>query len=114
MLFPRCHYQLIFLKVSFTIFFLLAISGKSGTAQKMKKSLMENFIFCAVWDFSRDNVNAIRQAVNCFDWNRAFNSLNIDKRVKFLTECVLNVFYNFLPNKVITIRCKDTLWMNGP
>ena len=31
--------------------------------------------------------------------------------MKFLTECVLNVFYNFVPNKVITIKSKDTLWM---
>ena len=31
--------------------------------------------------------------------------------IKFLTECVLNVFYNFVPNKVITIRSKDTLWL---
>ena len=31
--------------------------------------------------------------------------------IKFLTECVLNVFYSFVPNKVITIRSKDTLWM---
>ena len=39
------------------------------------------------------------------------NGLNINERVKFLTECVLNVFYNFVPNKVITIKSKDTLWM---
>ena len=38
-----------------------------------------------------------------------FNGLNTDERVKFLTECVLNVFYNFVPNKVITIRSRDTL-----
>ena len=31
--------------------------------------------------------------------------------MKFLTECVLNVFYNVVPNKVITIKSKDTLWM---
>ena len=64
-----------------------------------------------IWDFSRANANAIRQPVNCVDWDRAFNGLNIDERVKFLTECVFNAFYNFVPNKVIKIRSKDTLWM---
>ena len=59
-----------------------------------------------IWDFSRAHVNAIRQAVNCLDWDMAFNGLNLDERVNFLTECVLNFFY-----KLITIRTKDRLWM---
>ena len=91
-LFPRCHHQLIFPKVNFTTFFPPAYGWR-------------------IWHYSRANINAIRQAVNSVDCDRPFNSLNIDERVKFLTECVLNFFYNFVPNKVITIRSKDTLWM---
>ena len=37
--------------------------------------------------------------------------LNVDERVSFLTDCVLNVFQNFVPNMVITVRNKDALWM---
>ena len=33
--------------------------------------------------------------------------------MKLLTECVLNVFYNFAPKKFITIRSKDALWMTS-
>ena len=90
LLFPRCHHQLIFAKVGFTTFFPHTYKQR-------------------IWDFSKANINAMRQAVSCVDWDRAFSGLNIDERVKFLTECVLNVFYNF--KKVITIRSKDTLWM---
>ena len=57
------------------------------------------------------NVSAIRHTVNCVDLERAFNALSINKRVKFLTECVLYVFNNIVQNKVITIRSKDTFWM---
>ena len=57
------------------------------------------------------SINAIRQAVNSVDWDRAFNGLNIDEKVRFLTECVLNVSYNFVAKKVITIKSKDTFWM---
>ena len=92
LVFPRYHHQLVFAKVSFITFFPPAY--KQG-----------------IWDFSRVNINAIRQAVNCVDWDRAFNSLNIDERVKFLTEYVLYVFHNFVPNNVITIRSKEMLWM---
>ena len=62
-----------------------------------------------ICDFS--SANAIRQAVNSVDWDRELNCLNIDERVKFFTEYVLNVFSSFVPNKAITITSKDTLWM---
>ena len=88
--FPRCHHQLIFAKVSFITFFPPVYRRR-------------------IWDFSRTNVNAIRQAVNSVDGDWLLNGLNTDERVKFLTVCVLNVFYNFVPNKVIIIRSKDTL-----
>ena len=71
-LFPSCRHQLNFAKVSFTNLFPPAYGQK-------------------IWDSARANVNVIRQAVNCVDWDRAFNGLNIDERVKVLTECVLNV-----------------------
>ena len=58
----------------------------------------------------RVNSNAIKPAVNCVDWNREFNGLNIYERINFLTECVLNIS---LPNKVITIRSKNTLWITS-
>ena len=90
--FPRCHHQLIFAKVSFTTFFPPVYRRR-------------------IWDISRTNVNAIRQAVNSVDGDRPLNGLNTDERVKFLTVCVSNVFYNFVPNKVIIIRSKDTFWM---
>ena len=44
-LFPRCHHQLIFAKVSFTTFFPPNYGRR-------------------IWDFSKVNVNAIREAVN--------------------------------------------------
>ena len=91
-LFPRCHHLLIFSKMNFTTFFPPAYKPR-------------------IWDFSRANVSAIGQAVNYVEWYRAFNGLNIDEMVKFLSEYALNVFYNFVPNKVIAIRRKDTLCM---
>ena len=86
-LFPRYHHQLIFAKMSFTTFFPPVYKWR-------------------ISDFSVANVNAVRQAVNCVNWDIAFNGLNNDERVNFLTECVLNVFHNFLPNKV---KSRDTL-----
>ena len=59
--------------MSFTTFFSPAYKGR-------------------IWDFSKVDINAVGQTVNCVDWDRGFNGLNIDDRAIFLTECVLNVF----------------------
>ena len=53
-------------------------------------------------------MNAIRQAINRVNWDRGFSRLNIDERVKFFTDCVLNVFFNFANIKVISIMSKVT------
>ena len=50
--FPRCHHQLIFAKVSFTTFFPSAYGW-------------------IILDFSGANVSAIRQVANCVDGDRA-------------------------------------------
>ena len=64
-----------------------------------------------IWNLSRVNVSAIREAVKSVDWNRAFKGLNIDERVKFLTACVLNAFYNFSQTKSSHSGVKIMLWI---
>ena len=91
-LFPRCHHHLVFAKLNFKVSFPPAYKRR-------------------VWDFSRANIPAIQQAITGINWNTAFIGLNVDERVSFLTDCVLNVFQNFVPNMVITVRNKDALWM---
>ena len=39
-------------------------------------------------------------------WRPAFNG-----QVEYLTSCILNVFSNFVPNKIITCRDKDPPWI---
>ena len=64
-----------------------------------------------IWDFSRANIQGIRQAISGIDWDKSFSNVNVNDRVIFVTECILNVFYNFVPNKMITVRNKDAPWM---
>ena len=35
----------------------------------------------------------------------------MDQRVSFLSDCILNIFSNLVPNRIVTIRDKDALWM---
>ena len=50
---------------------------------------------------------SINQALGSIDWERAFAGLDLDSRVSFLTGCVINVFSNLVPNKIISVRAKD-------
>ena len=89
---PSCRHHMVFTKIKFKTDFPPAYKRK-------------------IWDFSRANHHAIKLATNSIDWDTVFEPLDIDGRVSFLTEAILNIFSNFVPNKIITIRSKDTLWM---
>ena len=91
---PRCHHQIIFCKLNFQIPF----------APSYKR---------IIWDFSRANPVLIRRAVDMVDWDGCFEGLDVDGRVTFLTSTITNIMSNFVPNKVITIRNKDAVWMTA-
>ena len=46
------------------------------------------------------------------NWGRIFDHKNIDSQVMTLNETILKVFWNYVPNKYITIDDKDPVWMN--
>ena len=46
------------------------------------------------------------------NWERLFDSKNINEQVIALNETILNVFRNYVPNKYITVDDKDPIWMN--
>ena len=39
--------------------------------------------------------------------------LHVNDQVKFLTDCVINVFNNFVPHKTIICKDKNPPWMNN-
>ena len=54
----------------------------------------------------------IRKDLDSVNWNRLFDSKDINSEVTALSETILNVFCNYVPNKYITINNKDPAWMN--
>ena len=74
-LYPRCHHQITFCKLNFTIPFSPSYERK-------------------IWDFSRADPVLIRRAVDMVDWDWCFEGLDVDGRVTLLTERNYNK-YNF-------------------
>ena len=54
----------------------------------------------------------MRKALDSVNWERFFDSKNINEQVIALNETILNVFRNYVPNKYITVDDKDPVWMN--
>ena len=91
-LFPRCHHQIIFAKINFKINFPPAYER-------------------LIWDYSKANINLIRKSLSQIDWVTSMENLHVNGQVKFLTDCLTNIFNNFVPNKFITCKDKDPPWM---
>ena len=63
-----------------------------------------------VWDFKRAGVNAITIAINQVDWKFMFSYKNIHQQVNLFNKAI-NIFSNFIPNKLATFDDKDLPWM---
>ena len=65
-----------------------------------------------IWHYEHANVNMISRAIEGFGWNKAFSGKNIDEKASILTQTILNIMSNFIPNEIITIDGRDPPWTN--
>ena len=53
----------------------------------------------------------IKESRSQIDWDRHLRMKNPNEQVRYLNDCIINVFNNYCPNKIITCRDTDTPWM---
>ena len=68
---------------------------------------------CLVWDYKHSDENAIARALHQVDWNFLFFNKNVHEQVSILNRTLINVFSNFIPNKLVTFKDKDPPWMTS-
>ena len=91
-LFPRFHHQIIYAKIYLKIYY---------------PPSYENL----VWDYSKANITNIRKSLSQINWVNDLRDLNVNDQVDYLTNCISNVFTNFVPNKIIACKDKHPPWM---
>ena len=65
-----------------------------------------------IWGSSNANNEAINNAIDGFDWEKAFSNVNVHTQVNILLYInISNIFMNFVPNKLITVDDRHTPWM---
>ena len=64
-----------------------------------------------VWNFKKSNNGAIKRAIELVNWNFLFSHKNVHEQVIF-NQTLINIFSNYIPNKLITTDDEDPPWMN--
>ena len=90
---PNCHHQTVYTSFKLNIYYLLQCQR----------------LLC---DCKKPYSKNIRKALYSVNWERFFDSKDINSEVTALSETILNIFCNYVPNKCITIDNKDPAWMN--
>ena len=64
-----------------------------------------------ILDYKKINIDSIRKSLNSVNWGFVLFDKNVHQQVQYLNEILMNVFYNYILNKKITIDDKDPPWM---
>ena len=65
-----------------------------------------------IWFYDRANVTAIKKSIEMFPWKDTLSDIACpNQQVKCLNETLLNIFSNFIPNKIITVRPRQAPWI---
>ena len=65
-----------------------------------------------VWDYGKVQTDLVNRATDQFDWVNLFLDKNINEKVILFNRTILNIFHNFIPNKMITCADRDPTWMS--
>ena len=66
---------------------------------------------CLVWDFKIADKNTIASAINQVDWKFMFFCKDIHQQANIFNKTIINMFSNFIPNKLVGFNDKDPPWM---
>ena len=91
-LFQTCYHNLIFAKINAEIPVPPAYSRE-------------------VWDYKNATAEGIQQSISRFNWKKAFENLSINEKVDLLNAILLNIFRNYIPNKVVKCSYRDPPWL---
>ena len=58
------------------------------------------------------NTEAIQRAISVINWIMALQNKDIDEKLEIMNETLLNIFNNFIPNKISKFYNKKQVSMN--
>ena len=89
----NCHHQIVYCKLNLNIKFLPPYER-------------------LVWDYNKADTEKIKKSIEQVHWENIFNRKNPHQQVAIFNKTIINIFSNFVPNRVITCDDRDPPWMN--
>ena len=65
-----------------------------------------------IWNYNRSETDLIKRSIESFDWSKLFSGKNVHEQVELFNKTLLNIFHNFIPNKIIVCKDRDPPCMN--
>ena len=65
-----------------------------------------------IWHYNHTKPESIRKALEVFDWQKAFSGKTINEKVSILTNTIINIMSNYVPNEVVTIDDRESPRIN--
>ena len=66
-----------------------------------------------VWYYKEVTADLIKQAINNFNWEKAFSNTNINENVSLFNKTILNVLNNYISHETVICDDKDLPWFNS-
>ena len=90
---PNCHHQIVFAKFNLQIYYPPPYPRE-------------------IWHYKQANTELTRRAITDVNWDRAFFNTNVNEKVFFFSNTILNILSNFIPHETIVCDDKDPPWFN--
>ena len=78
----KCHQQIIYSKLNLQIAYPPPYTRK-------------------IWYYNRSETDLINRSIESVDWSKFFSGKNVHEQVELFNKTLLNIFHNFIPNKII-------------
>ena len=66
-----------------------------------------------IWKYNQANVHSIKNSIGSTDWEELFAGKSVDDMVSILTDKLLSIMSDNIPNKVVTVHDKDPPWVTS-
>jgi len=63
-----------------------------------------------MWNFKEANFETYREKISEYNWDRCFDSNDIDVICDEITQSILEIAKSTIPNKIVTVRPNDKSW----
>ena len=64
------------------------------------------------WDYEKAHTDNIKKSIESVNYEFLLNNKTVNRQVSIFNETIINTFFNFVPNKLVTFNDSGPPWTN--